>query len=55
MNSYNDTTRGVPIEQIQSISGLVLVLHFVDIILNKVDINDFDGDFKVIFMSPDHL
>ncbi|MEN8274734.1 helix-turn-helix domain-containing protein [Acinetobacter seifertii] len=30
MNSYNKVTKGIPIEQIQSISGLVTVLNFVD-------------------------
>ncbi|MFX4953166.1 MbcA/ParS/Xre antitoxin family protein [Acinetobacter baumannii] len=32
MNSFNEATKGVPIEQIQSISGLVMVLHFLDAI-----------------------
>lgn len=36
MNSDNEATRGVPIEQIQTISGLVRVLHFVDAIREKV-------------------
>lgn len=29
MHSYNEKIRGVPIEQIQSINGLVKVLHFL--------------------------
>lgn len=32
MHSYNEATKGIPIEQIQTISGLVTVLHFVDAI-----------------------
>lgn len=36
MNSYNDMTRGVPIEQVQSNSGLVLVLHFVGTIRGEI-------------------
>ncbi|MBF4455070.1 DUF2384 domain-containing protein [Acinetobacter sp. SK-43] len=36
MNSYNDMTRGVPIEQVQSDSGLVLVLHFVGTIRGEI-------------------
>lgn len=29
MNSFNEATKGVPIELIQSINGLVKVLHFL--------------------------
>ena len=36
MNSYNDATKGVPIEQIQTISGLNKVLHFVDSVRAKM-------------------
>nr|WP_255323502.1 antitoxin Xre/MbcA/ParS toxin-binding domain-containing protein [Acinetobacter soli] len=30
MNTYNNTTRGVPIEQIQSISGLATIRQVLD-------------------------
>jgi hypothetical protein len=36
MNSYNEATKGVPIEQIQTISGLTTVLHFVDSVRAKM-------------------
>ena len=36
MNSYNDATKGVPIEQIQTISGLNKVLNFVDSVRAKM-------------------
>lgn len=32
MNSYNEVTKGIPIQQIQSITGLFTVLNFVDAI-----------------------
>lgn len=31
MNSYNETIRGVPIEQIQSIGGLLSLLNLVEV------------------------
>lgn len=36
INSYNEATKGVPIEQIQTISGLTIVLHFVDSVRAKM-------------------
>lgn len=36
MNSYNEATRGIPVEQIQSICGLVTVLDYVDSIRTKI-------------------
>ncbi|MDH2465120.1 DUF2384 domain-containing protein [Acinetobacter baumannii] len=36
MNSYNDATKGVLIEQIQTISGLNKVLNFVDSVRAKM-------------------
>lgn len=36
MNSYNEATRGIPIEQIQSISGLVMLLDYADSVRTKI-------------------
>ena len=36
MNSYNQATKGIPIEQIQTISGLIMVLNCVDALISKV-------------------
>lgn len=36
MNSPNEVTKGVPIEQIQSVNGLFTVLNFVDAIRGKL-------------------